>query len=118
MTNTMTKNQKKHFTNLKKLVDATGQYLPAVDDIGLEHAAILLDMIDTAKEQVAEHIQVFPTGARQIAPEVNNLRGLLADFSKMADKLGLSPAARKKMGVEVKKEKPKSALMAMRRKAL
>ena len=113
----MTTNQKKHYNRVKKLVEVTGQYLPGVDDIAVEHAAILLDMIEVARAQVAEHMQVFPSGARQIAPEVNNLRGLLADFQKAASQLGLSPAARKKMGVEVKAEKPKSALMALRRKA-
>jgi len=113
----MTANQKKHFAKIKKLVSVTGQYLPAVDDVVIEHAALLLDMIDIARDQVGEQIQVFPTGARQIAPEVANLRGLIADFQKVATQLGLTPAARKKMGVEIKSEKPKSALMALRKKA-
>jgi len=110
----MTSNQKKHFNKLKKLIEETGQYMPA-DDIAISHAAKILDMIDTAEKELDEHIQVFSSGARQIAPEVNNLRGLMADFQKCATQLGLTPAARRKMGVE-KKKQVKSSILELRKK--
>lgn len=111
----MTPNQKKHYNKLRKLVETTGQYLPQVDDMIIEHGALILDMIDDAKKELGEHIQVFSTGARQISPEVNNLRGLLQDFQKVANQLGLTPASRKKLGVEKKKE-VKSSVLELRKK--
>lgn len=105
---------KKHIKAIRAAVESIGHYNPA-DDIVIEQAALLLTMIDKARAEVQNYIQVFPSGAEQIAPQVNNLRGLISDFQGFADKLGLTPAARKKLGVEpAKKENAKSSLMAMR----
>ena len=108
---------KKYVKSVKAAVESTGLYTSA-DDIVIEQAALLLTMIDKAREEVENYIQVFPTGAEQIAPQVNNLRGLVSDFQKVAMQLGLTPASRKKLQIEpAKKEQPKSPLMALMKKA-
>ena len=90
----------------KKIKDITveqGTYTPA-DDFIIEQAAAVLAQIDIARKELnkAGHIQEFSTGAKQIAPELNSWRGLLNDFQRYADLLGLSPKSRARMGVETK----------------
>jgi hypothetical protein len=111
----MKKEIKKHFDRIKQVMEQAGTYA-FTDDIVIEHAAETLALIDTARTLVKDQMQVFPTGAVQIAPQVNNLRGLLADFRKYADDLGLSPAARKKLDIKIKPQK-QSALSALRPQA-
>lgn len=106
---------KKHAKAIREAVQHTGHYTEA-DEIVINQAALILTMIDQAQKEVTQFIQVFPTGAEQISPQVNNLRGLIADFQKIAMQLGLTPAARRKLGIEpVRTEKPKSSLMALRK---
>ena len=105
-----------HFEKIKRLVIDLGIYNSA-DDITIRHAALCLALIDEAEPDI-EHIQVFPTGAMQVHPKINNLRGLMNDWQAYAKILGLSPAARKSLEVETKKEeKPASPLMALMKKA-
>jgi len=115
----MNAQQKKAMESHKKRITAavveTGHYLPS-DDLLIEHAALTLTLIDQARKDV-KHIQVFPTVATQIAPEMNNLRGLLKDFIGYTKELGLSPAARKALKIEPQKEEEApSPIMALRMK--
>ena len=104
-----------HFKRIKALVKDLGIY-NAADDITIEHAALNLALIDEAKPDI-EHIQVFPTGAMQVHPKINNLRGLMNDWQAYAKILGLTPAARKSLEVETRKaEEPKSPLLALMQK--
>lgn len=93
-----------------------GIYAPVHNTL-IEHAAVTLAMIDTAKKQVKQvgQIQKFKTGARQISPEINNLRGLLADFRKYADQLGMSPGSLQKLGgkQDEQEEAPKMSIMRL-----
>lgn len=96
------------------MVDA-GVYAKFDDDI-IMHAAKTLVLIAEAENLLTEsgQIQSFKTGARQIAPEMANLRGLKTDFLKYVSALGLSPAARAKLKVEKKEEKPVNKMSIMR----
>jgi phage terminase small subunit len=104
------KRQAKHKTKLIKSLQAQGIY-NVVDDSIHEHAALCLALIEEAESIAGEHMQVFPTGATQIAPEINNLRGLLKDWIAYADVLGLSPRARKRLEIIEEKPKEQSALV-------
>ena len=110
----MTRTERKYYNIIKKAMTEAGVYNPATDVV-IEHAAVTLSMIDDAKKAVNEsgQIQTFKTGAKQIAPEVNNLRGLLSDFLKYADKLGLTPGAMQKLGGGIEEEKPDTKLSIM-----
>lgn len=105
---------KKYIEQIRAAVKETGRYIPA-DEFIIEHAALTLAHIEQAKKQVDRMgmIQVFKTDARQIAPEINNLRGLMADFRKYCDDLGLSPAARNRLDIQIK-EKKTSSLRSLR----
>lgn len=105
-----------HLTNLVRTLQQLGIY-SEIDATLHQQAALTLALIDEAEAIARDHMQVFPTGATQIAPEINNLRGLMKDWERFVDHFGLSPAARKKLGIELKtNEKPKSSLMAIRAK--
>lgn len=110
----METNAKKYIKKIREAVKETGRYNPA-DEMIIEHAALTLAHIDQAKKDVEKQgmIQVFKTEARQIAPEINNLRGLMADFRKYCDDLGLSPAARNRLDIQIK-EKKTSSLRSLR----
>lgn len=105
---------KKYIEQIRAAVKETGRYIPA-DEFIIEHAALTLAHIEQAKKQVDRMgmIQVFKTDARQIAPEINNLRGLMSDFRKYCDDLGLSPAARNRLDIQIK-EKKVSSLHSLR----
>lgn len=104
-----------NFKRVKAMVVNLNIYSPA-DDITIEHAALCLALIDEAKQDI-EHIQIFPTGAMQVHPKINNLRGLMNDWQAYAKILGLTPAARKSLEVETRKtEEPKSPLLALMQK--
>ena len=105
---------KKYIEQIRAAVKETGRYNLA-DEMIIEHAALTLAHIEQAKKQVDRMgmIQVFKTEARQIAPEINNLRGLMADFRKYCDDLGLSPAARNRLDIQIK-EKKTSSLRSLR----
>lgn len=111
----MTATEKKYFNRIKEAMQSAKIYSD-VNDIVIEHAAVTLAMIDTAKKAVKTkgQIQNFKTGARQISPEVNNLRGLMSDFRKYADTLGLTPSALQKLGgKEEEEEAPKMSIMRL-----
>jgi P27 family predicted phage terminase small subunit len=112
----MTATEKKYFNQIKTAMQEAGIY-SAPNDTLIEHAALTLVMIDAAKQAVKKQgqIQKFKTGARQISPEVNNLRGLLSDFRKYAETLGLSPATLQKLGGKDDKEEeaPKVSIMRL-----
>jgi len=115
----MTRKERKYYNRIKKgMVDA-GIYTDINDSV-IEHAAVTLSLVDDAKAAVEKsgQIQTFKTGAKQIAPEVNNLRGLMSDFLKYADKLGLTPGALQKLGGETKEEpiEAKFSIMSLAKK--
>ena len=111
------KRAKKHAVKIKKLMTDAGTYSIA-DDAAIESAGLLLALIDEAKELVKTHIQHYTkSGATAISPEINNLRGLLQDYRKFADDLGLTPKSRKKLDVQKKKEVA-SSVLALRKKAI
>ena len=112
----MTAQERKYFKDIKKQMEEAGIYSPVTDTV-IEHAAVTLVLIDTAKGllKTKGQIQSFKTGARQISPEVNNLRGLLSDFRKYAETLGLTPASLQKLGGKSEKEEesPKMSIMRL-----
>ena len=111
------KRAKKHANKIKKLMIDAGSYSEA-DDSAIESAGLLLALIDEAKDLVKTHIQHYTkSGATAISPEINNLRGLLQDYRKFADDLGLTPKSRKKLDVKKKKEVT-SSVLALRKKAI
>ena len=111
------KRAKKHAAKIKKLMIDAGSYSEA-DDSAIESAGLLLALIDEAKDLVKTHIQHYTkSGATAISPEINNLRGLLQDYRKFADDLGLTPKSRKKLDVQKKKEVT-SSVLALRKKAI
>jgi phage terminase small subunit len=81
----------------------------------IEQAALILTMLDQAKKELEKYVQIYPTGATNISPELNNVRGLIGDFNKIANQLGLTPASRKRLGIEKKKE-VKSSILELRKK--
>jgi phage terminase small subunit len=105
---------KKHILDIKKAMQDANLYEKSDDKI-IEQAALLLTMLDRAKEELANYVQVFPTGATNVSPEMNNVRGLISDFNKLANQLGLTPYSRKKLGVEKKKE-VKASILELRKK--
>lgn len=115
----MTRKERKYYNRIKKGMVAAGIYTDINDSV-IEHAAITLSLVDDAKAAVEKsgQIQTFKTGAKQIAPEVNNLRGLMSDFLKYADKLGLTPGALQKLGGETKEEpiEAKFSIMSLAKK--
>jgi phage terminase small subunit len=112
----MAKTVKKYETEIRKAVQATGRYTEA-DETLIRDAALVRLFIDQAIEEVEAlegFMQVFEkTKARQIAPEINNLRGLMSDYRKYCNELGLSPSAREKMDIKVS-EKKASSLRSLR----
>lgn len=103
-----------YIDRIKQACHETGKY-SAADDLIIEHAALILMYIDQARQQVVTEglVQTFKTGAKNISPEINNLRGLLKDFRDYCDDLGLSPAARKRLEIQLE-EKPKySAILTL-----
>jgi phage terminase small subunit len=76
---------------------------------------LILTMLDQAKKELEKYVQIYPTGATNISPELNNVRGLIGDFNKIANQLGLTPASRKRLGIEKKKE-VKSSILELRKK--
>lgn len=104
----------KYFGELKATLERAGLYTYA-DETVVRHAAKTLALIEEAEVLLEQHghLQFFQTGAIQIHPAINNYRGLLSDFRRYADDLGLSPGARRKLNVTIKKE-VKSALAALR----
>jgi phage terminase small subunit len=108
---------KKHSEKIKGLMTDAGTYSFA-DDAAIESAGLLLALIDEAKELVKTHIQFYAkSGATAISPEINNLRGLMQDYRKFADDLGLTPKSRKKLDIQKKKE-VKSSVLELRKKAI
>lgn len=107
---------KAHYDKILESVKRTGRYNEA-DNVLIEHAALTLSLIEKANKELKKSgmIQTFKTGAKQIAPEINNLRGLLADFRKYCDDLGLSPAARKSLDIQIVEEKKVSRIMQLRK---
>lgn len=108
--------EKRYYTTIKKQMEEAGIYSPAADTV-IKHAAITLVLIDEAKVllEVEGQIQSFKTGARQISPELYNLRSLLSDFRKYAETLGLTPASLQKLGGKLEKEEeaPKMSIMRL-----
>ena len=111
----MEKKLLKHFNKIKAEMEALGVY-KSQDDLIIENAALLLSLIDDARKNLKEQVQVYPNGTRQISPELSNLRGLLTDFQKCASQLGLTPSSRKRIGIENQKKQVESKLMTMRKK--
>ena len=111
----MEKKLLKHFNKIKAEMEALGVY-KSQDDLIIENAALLLSLIDEARKNLKEQVQVYPNGTRQISPELSNLRGLLTDFQKCAGQLGLTPSSRKRIGIETQKKQIVSKLMTMRKK--
>ena len=112
----MDKVERKAFNKLKRLMAADGLYKKSFDLL-IERAAILMVMVDKAKEQVEEKgfIQSYKTSARACSPELNNYRGLCADLLKYLGQLGLSPQAQHKLKSVSNNDKPKSRLMSLRK---
>jgi P27 family predicted phage terminase small subunit len=106
----MLKQEKAYFEKIKTALEYQGNYSP-VDDLLIQHAAETLYQLDLSRKELDKtgRVQKFKTGATQISPELNNWRGLKQDFMKYCDQLGLSPKARKSIGIEAKKkELPKN----------
>lgn len=110
----MQKIDKKHIDAITDAVKSAGVYEKSDDKI-IEQAALLLTMIDRAKKELQDYVQVFQTGAANVSPQMANVRGLVSDFNKIAAQLGLTPASRKKLGIEKKKE-VKSSVLELRKK--
>jgi P27 family predicted phage terminase small subunit len=110
----MQKVNKKHIDSIRKSMEEIGTY-NQVDDKMIEQAALILTMLDQAKKELEKYVQIYPTGATNISPELNNVRGLIGDFNKIANQLGLTPASRKRLGIEKKKE-VKSSILELRKK--
>jgi phage terminase small subunit len=110
----MQKIDKKHIAAIRKAMEDNGLYQKSDVKI-IEQGALLLTMLDRAKEELEQYVQVFPTGATNVSPEMGNVRGLISDFNKIANQLGLTPYSRKKLGVERKKE-TKSSILELRKK--
>lgn len=110
----MQKINKRHVNSIKQSMQDAGIYNSA-DDKMIEQAALILTMLDQAKKELESYVQVFPTGATNVSPEMTNVRGLVSDFNRIASHLGLTPASRKKLGVEKKKE-VKSSVLELRKK--
>ena len=112
----MQKINKKHIHSITKAMKDSGIYTPA-DDKMIEQAALILTMLDQAKKELDSYVQVFATGAANVSPEMANVRGLVSDFNRIASHLGLTPASRKKLDVQKKKEVT-SSVLALRKKAI
>lgn len=112
----MQKVNKKHIDFIKKSMIESGIYAPA-DDKSIEQAALILTMLDQAKEELESYVQTFATGATNVSPEMANVRGLISDFNRIAAQLGLTPMSRKKLDIQKKKE-VKSSVLELRKKAI
>lgn len=119
----MEKKQRKYYNIIKKQLEQLGLFDQA-DDLVLQDAARCRVLIDEAEEIVnsmegnARHLQVFPTGATQISPAMNNLRGHQADWRAYCSELGLSPKARKSMDTAKSKPAATSRLMQIKNRKI
>lgn len=118
----MNRTQKKYYNQIKKDLEQIGAY-SAADEMLIEDAAYCRQLIEEARQIVESkeledrHLQHFPkSGAVQINPAMNNLRGLQHDWIKYCDVLGLSPKARKTLDIESAKPKAVSKLMQIKSK--
>lgn len=114
----MTKQQRKYYNLIKKQLEQL-DLLNSADDLIIQDAARCRMLIDEAAQIIDDyegamrHLQVFPTGAVQITPAMNNLRGHQADWRAYCNELGLSNKGRKAMEMKERKGKPQSKLMAL-----